>query len=333
MKYLVILAVYVENFNLIAEREQDVIYFDSELAKCLETRVEDPMVILGIVYVDTADSVQLNMRFQIDAILERYGMLDWNVKKTPLPSSTVLMPVSTDLQIKESQEFPYADVIGSMMWVVRCTLVTAKYSCNVLCAHTTAWDSTHVAAATHMLKYLKYMRDEGLRFRKSVCIDRLSMQIFCDANFAGDNPGMKSTSAFALIVRDVRTVLFLSKQQSTVSKSTMEAEYRCASHASQTFEGYVNLFAQLGSMVMPSQLLIDNTATINAIRTQASSFKLRHLLIDHAYLRELFHRQLIVPEHVEGQHNPADLGTKCLSAEATARYSAYLLDSAGDHTL
>ena len=198
----------------------------------------------------------------------------------------------------------------------------------------TAWDSTHAAAATNMLKYLKYMRDDGLRFRKSVRIDRLSMQIFCDANFAGDNPGMKSTSAFALIVRDVGTVLFLSKQQSTVSKSTMKAEYSCASHASQTFEGYVNLFAQLGSTVMsPSQLLIDNTATINAIRTQASSFKLRHILIDHAYLHELFHRQLIIPQHVEGQHNPADLGTKCLSVEATERYTAYLLDSAGDHTL
>ena len=137
------------------------------------------------------------------------------------------------------------------------------------------------------------MRDEGLRFRKSVSIDRLSMQVFCDANFAGDNPGMKSTSAFALIVRDIGTVLFLSKQQSTVSKSTMEVSTDVPvmpSHASQTFEGYVNLFAQLGSTVTsPSQLMIDNTSTINAIRTQASSFKLRHLLIDHAYLRALFH--------------------------------------------
>ena len=37
-------------------------------------------------------------------------------------------------------------------------------------------------------------------------IDRLSMQIFCDANFAGDNSGMKSTTVFALIVSDVGTV-------------------------------------------------------------------------------------------------------------------------------
>ena len=49
----------------------------------------------------------------------------------------------------------------------------------------TTWDSTHVAAANHMLKYLKYMRDEGLRFHKCARIDRLSMRIFCDANFGG----------------------------------------------------------------------------------------------------------------------------------------------------
>ena len=120
MRFLVILAVYVDNFNLIEERDQDVIYFDSELAKLLETRIEDPTVMLGIVYVDTADSIQLNNCFQIDAILERYGMIECNVKKTPLPSSTVLMSANTELQTKESQEFPYAEVIGSMIWVVLC---------------------------------------------------------------------------------------------------------------------------------------------------------------------------------------------------------------------
>jgi len=128
--------------------------------------------------------------------------------------------------------------------------------------------------------------------------------------------------------------LFLSKQQTTVSNSTMESVYRSASHAAQVFEGFVNLFGQLGvSISTPVPLFIDNTATIAAIKTQATSFKLRHLLLDHAHLRELGHRCLIAPEHVDGTHNPADLGTKSLPAEPTARYTAYILDSAGDHVL
>ena len=216
------------------------------------------------------------------------------------------------------------------MWVIRCTLFSVKFTINTLCAHMTACDSTHVTAAQHILKYLKYVRDQGLTFRKPVKLDRLSMQIFSDANFGGAS----STSAFLIIVESIGSIMFMSKQQTTVSKSTMESEFRSASHAAQVCEGYVNLFGQLGLLVnTPATLFVDNTATIAATQTQATSFKLRHLLIDHAYLRELCFRSLISPSHVDGTHNPADLGTKHLNADATARYSRIILDSAGGHEL
>ena len=165
------------------------------------------------------------------------------------------------------------------------------------------------------------------------------MRVFCDANFAGEPPesthaAMRSTSAFQIVLDGIGTILFLSKQQTTVSKSTMESEYRCASHAGQVLEGFINLFGQLGITVStPVPMYIDNTATIAAIKTQATSFKLRHLLLDHAHLREIGHRGRVSPEHIDGLHNPADLGTKSLPAEPTARYTAYILDSAGDHVL
>ena len=194
------------------------------------------------------------------------------------------------------------------------------------------WDETHVSAAIHLTKYIKSIRDDGLMFRKQLKVDRLSMRIFSDANFAGDST-MKSTSAFLIVVDTVGTLVFLSKQQSTVSKSTMESEYRSASHAAQVFEGLVNVLGQLGiTVTTPVPLFIDNTATIAAIKTQATSFKLRHLLLDHAHLRELSHRSLIAPEHIDGTHNPADLGTKLLPAEATERYSKFILDSASSNS-
>ena len=130
-----------------AMEKVDVIHFDAEVAKLLDTRVEDPSVMLGIVYVDTDTTLQLNMRFQIDAVLERYGMIDCNVKKTPLPVALQLSPASADLQTAESKAYPYPEVVGSLLWIVRCTLVTAKFACNVLCGHMSSWDSTHVAAA------------------------------------------------------------------------------------------------------------------------------------------------------------------------------------------
>ena len=331
-KFLVIVCVYVDNFNIIAEREVDVIHFDKEISKALETRVEDPNVMLGIVFVETATSLQLNMRFQVDAILERYKMLDYNIKRTPLPSGALLSPAIEAKQTVASQEFPYPELTGSLLWIIRCTFLNVKYACNQLCAHMSKWDETHVAAAIHLTKYVKSLRDDGLMFRKQPRLDRLSMRIFSDANFAGDST-LKSTSAFLIMVDTVGTLVFLSKQQTTVSKSTMESEYRSASHASQVLEGLVNVLGQLGVTVLtPVPLFIDNTATIAAIKTQATSFKLRHLLLDHAYLRELCHRHLIFPEHIDGTHHPADMGTKLLPAEATERYSKFILDSASSNS-
>ena len=63
------------------------------------------------------------------------------------------------------------------------------------------------------------------------------------------------------------------------------------------FAGIVNVLGQLGvTVITPVPIFIDSTATIAAIKTQATSFKLRHLLLDHAYLRELCHRSLIFPD-------------------------------------
>ena len=160
-------------------------------------------------------------------------MMDCSVKRTPAPSGLILLPADSSLQTPESRLYPYPEVVGSVMWVIRCTLLSVKFTCNTLCAHMTNWDSTHVTAAQHILKYLEYVRDQGLTFRKPIKIDRLSLQIFSDANFGGDTPTMRSTSAFLILVETIGTINFMSKQQTTVSKSMMESEFRSASHAVQ----------------------------------------------------------------------------------------------------
>ena len=82
-------------------------------------------------------------------------------------------------------------------------------------------------------------------------------------------------------------------------------------------------------MYCPTSFAIDNTATMRAITTQAASFKRRHLLLDHAYLREQFHRGNLMPVRIDGTANPADKGTKNLPAESTKQYGAYILGAGG----
>ena len=69
----------------------------------------------------------------------------------------------------------------------------------------------------------------------------------------------------------------------------MEAEYQCASHVAQTFEGYVSLFVQLGSIVeSPSRIIIGNAATIGAICTlflPVTIYKAHFSFTKHGYKR------------------------------------------------
>ncbi len=58
----------MDNFNTAAEREEDAVHYDAEIGKRIDSRVEDPNIILGIVFVETADTLQLNMKFQCEAV-------------------------------------------------------------------------------------------------------------------------------------------------------------------------------------------------------------------------------------------------------------------------
>jgi len=69
---LLVLALFVDNFNLIAQSEVDVIDFGAEASKLWDTRVEDLSVMLGILFVETDTTLHINMGFQIDAVLESY---------------------------------------------------------------------------------------------------------------------------------------------------------------------------------------------------------------------------------------------------------------------
>ena len=47
-------AVYVDNFNIAAEREENTVHYDEEIEKRIDSRVEVTNIILGIVFVETA---------------------------------------------------------------------------------------------------------------------------------------------------------------------------------------------------------------------------------------------------------------------------------------
>lgn len=84
--------------------------------------------------------------------------------------------------------------------------------------------TAHLAAAKRVLRYLNGSLNSGLLFIKG-CTDFLSLNAFSDSNWAGDSTDMQSTIGFIIFLGQ-NPVSWVAKKQSTVSRSSTEAEYR-----------------------------------------------------------------------------------------------------------
>ena len=86
--------------------------------------------------------------------------------------------------------------------------------------------NTHMVVAKQILRYLKGTFNHGLLFRPN----SLTLQAYADANWAGNPDDRCSTSGYVVFLGKT-PITWVSKKQSTISRSSTEAEYRSLSSA------------------------------------------------------------------------------------------------------
>lgn len=81
--------------------------------------------------------------------------------------------------------------------------------------------TVHYSAVKRILRYLTGTRHLGLLFSAL----NLDLYAYCDADWAGDSLDRRSTSGFVAFLGD-SPISWTTKKQTTVSRSSTEAEYR-----------------------------------------------------------------------------------------------------------
>jgi hypothetical protein len=80
----------------------------------------------------------------------------------------------------------------------------------------------HLTAMKRILRYLQGTPDYGLLLRRSSSSDPV---VYTDADWANFSDTRRSTSSYAVFLK-YNLVSWLAKQQTVVSRSSAEAEYR-----------------------------------------------------------------------------------------------------------
>jgi hypothetical protein len=165
--------------------------------------------------------------------------------------------------------------------------------------------------STHDLKMISWVGDRS---------DSLTLELFADADFAGDKQTMRSTSGMFLCLSGGNTCVPLSatsKKQPCVSHSTPEAEIVSVESGLRA-EGLPAL--TLWDMVLQREVTLklqeDNQATIRIIESGKSP-NLRHLNRTHrvniAWLSEQFQKKQFKMSYCKSEHMRADIFTKAFT--------------------
>ncbi|CAL8119255.1 unnamed protein product [Prunus armeniaca] len=168
---------------------------------------------------------------------------------------------SIDQGKREMADKPYASLVGSLMYAKVCTRPDISFSVSILRRFQSNPGQAHWIAGKTVMRYLQRTKDYKLVYKRS---DKLEVEGYADADFAGCKDDLKSTSGYVFLFAGAATSWRSNKQPLTVA-STMLAEFLACYEATTQAMWLKNFITSLGvveSIQLPIQLWNDNSTTV-----------------------------------------------------------------------
>ncbi|XP_028082419.1 uncharacterized protein LOC114283747 [Camellia sinensis] len=179
-------------------------------------------------------------------ILDKAGMKDCKPCATPVSLKSHLL--STNSQ-PFYQPFLYRSIVDALQYLT-ITRPELSYAVNQACQFMHFPTVGHFSAVKHILRYIKGTLLHGLHFTPS----DFQLQAYCDSNWEGDHSDRCSTSRYCIFLGS-NLISWSSKKQSTVSRSSTEAEYRSLAHTAAELTWLQILLADF-AIPQPSLLVL-----------------------------------------------------------------------------
>ena len=210
-------------------------------------------------------------------------------------------------------------ILMKALWLGRLARPDIIKPINDLATKVQNWSRADDKKLLRLIQYLSASPHYRLVGSISDTPEKLELQLFVDADFAGDRDNAKSTSGGFLVLRGPSSffpLAWVSKRQTSTSRSTTESEVISLAYSLYQ-EGLPSL--QLWELLLERSVKLrvmeDNQATILVVR-KGYSPKLRHISRTHkvnlSCLAEVFSDENTVIEYVDTNFQAADIFTKAL---------------------
>ncbi|CAN1753275.1 Retrovirus-related Pol polyprotein from transposon TNT 1-94 [Linum perenne] len=277
---------------------------------------------LGLEVARNHEGIHLSQRKYTLEILEEAGFLS---------SKPVTTPMDSKVHLSSSGSEPFEDgecyrrLVGKLIYLTN-TRPDISFATQQVSQFMGAPTEAHYKAATRILRYLKSAPASGLFFPTK---SSMQLKAYSDSDWAACPDSRRSVTGYAVYLGD-SLISWKSKKQTTISRSSCEAEYRALAHTACELQWLLYLLQELYvPHSMPATIFCDNQSAIHIAENPTFHERTKHIELDCHLVREKVQANVIKLLHVTSSHQVADMFTKPLAAPLFH----FLLSKLGVHNL
>ncbi|PRQ21351.1 putative RNA-directed DNA polymerase [Rosa chinensis] len=304
---LTYLLVYVDDIILTGNSPSYCTHLINQLSQQFSMKDLGPLhFFLGLEVTCNFDCLYLSQAKYTHDLLSKHNMLD--AKPTSTPKSNVKLDTVTGHPLTDPST--YRSMVGALQYLTW-TRPDISHVVNQVCQHMHSPRAPHLVAVKRIFCYLKGTPDLGIKFTKGPFL----LTIFTDADWAGCPIDRRSTSGHCIFLGN-NLITWRSKKQSSVSRSSTEAEYRALANAVAEVLWLCYLFRDLHIFLPHAPLFhCDNISAIALAANPILHHRTKHIDTDFHFIREPVANKSIRLSHVSSTLNLADVFTKSLSKQ------------------
>ncbi|CAN1268353.1 Retrovirus-related Pol polyprotein from transposon TNT 1-94 [Linum perenne] len=305
--FLIVL-VYVDDIIIMGNNESEIKLLKSQLDETFT--IKDLGLLkyfLGLEIARSEKGINVCQRKYALEILQDAGLLASKPSVCPTDTAGRLSAKSGTVL---SDPAVYRRLIGRLVYLCT-TRPDIAFAVNYLSQFVSQPTDLHMQAASRIVRYIKNDPGKGLFFPAN---SELKLHGFSDSDWAGCPDSRRSTTGFCIFIGD-SLVSWKSKKQTTISRSSTEAEYRALAAVTCELKWLSYLLLDLQHAVsQPISLYSDSSSAIKMAENPIAHERTKHIEIDCHVIRDSVASGFIRLLQVPTTQQLADILTKPLGA-------------------